>query len=168
MNIFSSLIPKLCLLCSFDFETDQNKQQPFDSIGFLQCLHGPCALYRSVRLGSLTEGMAEQYFSLIKEETRDLVFGNVKLAEDRIPSNLLVFQQSAQGQGQPDKNGRGDTMSTSEFSSSSSSSLSLSLPLLQSDSYGVSNNSSSAREEGGYFYTGFVRDAVFYFEAEKP
>ena len=54
-----------------------------DSIGFTECIPGPCGLFRSDRLGNLSEGMAKKYFECIKAPTKDLVFGNVKLAEGK-------------------------------------------------------------------------------------
>jgi len=54
-----------------------------DSIGFMECIPGPCGLFRSDRLGNLSEGMAKKYFECIKAPTKNLVIGNVKLAEGK-------------------------------------------------------------------------------------
>ena len=64
-----------------------------------------------------------QYFSLVNKEDDGIIFGNVQLAEDRIPSCLLVFR----------------------------------------DDSGSETASKSHKPR-----TGFVHDAIFYFEAEKP
>ena len=86
-------------------------------------LPGPCGLYRYKEFGTLEEGVMHQYFSLVNKQVDSIIFGNVQLAEDRIPSCLLVFRDDS-GSKTADKNHRPRT--------------------------------------------GFVHDAIFYFEAEKP
>jgi cellulose synthase/poly-beta-1,6-N-acetylglucosamine synthase-like glycosyltransferase len=86
-------------------------------------LPGPCGLYRYKELGSLKEGVMHEYFSLCCQPVDSIIFGNVQLSEDRIPSCLLVFRDE-------------------------------------------SKNKQAATNHKPR--TGFVHDAVFYFEAEKP
>lgn len=88
----------------------------FDSVGFMPVLPGPCGLYRFNEWGNLKQGIMHEYFSLVHKPVDNIVFGNVQLAEDRIPSCLLVFRHDEQAKPR----------------------------------------------------TGFVHDAIFYFEAEKP
>lgn len=57
-------------------------------------LPGPCGLYRFSEWGNLEHGVMQEYFSLVHKPVESIVFGNVQLAEDRIPSCLLVFRNS--------------------------------------------------------------------------
>ena len=146
--------------------------------------------------------MAKKYFECIKAPTKNLVFGNVKLAEgkeieeevdssilsspcsinahditifvfiffntkDRIPSNLLVFQHSAEVR----KAKRASKVAEMDVRDSTSrtlplnwSSHSIGTTLNGSTATGTNNKASVEKE---YWYTGFVHE-VFYFEAEKP
>lgn len=142
---------------------DQIQQQPFDSIGFLQCLPGPCGLYRSDRLGTLAEGVAEKYFSLIESETKDLILGNVKLAEDRIPSALLVLQQNTDVM---DKTT--DVNENAEFMVDATMKTQTSSWSNENGNSSTTGSSTSTSMGGKKYYSGFEHDAVFYFEAEKP
>lgn len=90
-------------------------------------LPGPCGLYRFTEWGTLQKGVMHEYFSLVHKPVDNIVFGNVQLAEDRIPSCLLVFRSMEH------------TATSKEI--------------------GAKNTRPR---------TGFVHDAVFYFEAEKP
>lgn len=126
---------------SFDFESDHViTKSSFDSVGFLPVIPGPCGLYRSSELGTLKQGVARQYFSLINQDATDLVFGNVQLAEDRIPSCLLVFRQD-------------DNIA--------------SLSNEEEDAW-TDENRNKTHLQKKYTRTGFVPDATFYYEAEKP
>jgi cellulose synthase/poly-beta-1,6-N-acetylglucosamine synthase-like glycosyltransferase len=86
-------------------------------------LPGPCGLYRYKEFGTLEEGVMHQYFTLVNKQVDSIIFGNVQLAEDRIPSCLLVFR----------------------------------------DESGSKTVDKSHKPR-----TGFVHDAIFYFEAENP
>lgn len=97
--------------------------------------------------------MAKEYFSLIGNEANDIVFGNVQLAEDRIPSTLLVFN-------------KGQEVDPTNIIQDDSSSVDSS----DIDS-GTTNVSSAENSASDYLYsprTGFVHDANYYYEAEKP
>jgi hypothetical protein len=111
-----------CLLKHSQLDQSITKSA-FDSVGFMPVLPGPCGLYRYKEFGTLEEGVMHQYFSLVNKKVDSIIFGNVQLAEDRIPSCLLVFRDDS-GSETADKNHKPRT--------------------------------------------GFVHDAIFYFEAEKP
>jgi hypothetical protein len=63
----------------------------YDSIGAMHVIPGPCGLYRYSKLGSLKEGLMQQYFRLFSRSNKGLILGNVELVEDRIPGTLLAF-----------------------------------------------------------------------------
>jgi cellulose synthase/poly-beta-1,6-N-acetylglucosamine synthase-like glycosyltransferase len=86
-------------------------------------LPGPCGLHRCKEFGALEEGVMHQHFSLVNKQVDSVIFGNVQLAEDRIPSWLLVFRDGG---------------------------------------------GSKTADKDHKPRTGFVHDAIFYFEAEKP
>lgn len=63
----------------------------YDTVGTMFVIPGPCGLYRYSKLGSLTEGLMKQYFTLFSRSNKGLILGNVELVEDRIPGTLLTF-----------------------------------------------------------------------------
>ena len=89
-------------------------------------LPGPCGLFRYKHLGTMDEEESplKKYFELTTRNlgSNGIVLGNVQLAEDRFPSNLLTFMSRERCVKKGIRNPR----------------------------------------------TGFVRDAIYYFEAELP
>jgi hypothetical protein len=81
----------LTTINSVELEIDQNMKGIQDSIGFMECIPGPCGLFRSDRLGNLSSGMAKKYFECIKAPTKNLVIGNVKLAEGKEKQLFQAF-----------------------------------------------------------------------------
>ena len=141
-----------------------------DSFGFIPVLPGPCSLFRYKDFA----GIAENYFSFTTQPLRgdgsDIVLGNVQLAEDRFPPVLLTFREDDKAIGRVKKHCRGsDDEEKSNNTATDSSSA---------DS-GSDDRQEDAKSKGGGWikkkkrfrdrpHTGFVRDAIFYFEAEKP
>ena len=97
----------------------------YDSIGCMHVIPGPCGLFRYSAMGSLREGLMNQYFRLFQHSSQGLIVGNVELVEDRIPGTLLSF------------------------------------PLKDS-------KAKSVMPPEGWPRTGFVHEALFFVEAEKP
>lgn len=95
----------------------------------------------------------------MNNEAKNLIFGNVKLAEDRIPSILLVFRQklaiSADGATFNDREEETGLESNPNDDQSISS-------IKKHTAENFSNRTFTNTR------TGFVQDARYYFEAEKP